>query len=182
MWYPSTVTTAPTVEPVTLAQAKGQCGILDDETDFDAQIERLIKTARSHVEHYCNVRWAEQTLSCPCDGFDDLARLPEGPLKSVTSLTYIDPAGAEQTVPDTVFQPHKDGIEPSIRLKYGQSWPAIQRGSRITLLAVFGGEVPEEVQHAMLLFVEDSFLVRENAKREDWTALDALLCNNRRGD
>ena len=50
-----------------------------------------------------------------------------------------------------------------------------------TLTAVYGGSVPEDVQHAMLVFVADSFLGRENAKREDWTVLDVLLCNHRRG-
>jgi hypothetical protein len=33
----------------------------------------------------------------------------------------------------------------------------------------------------MLLFVAESFTRRENDKREDWTHLDAFLCNHRRG-
>lgn len=181
MWYASTATGAPAVEPVTLAQAKAQCNILDDEADFDAQLGRLIKAARAHAERYCNARWAEQELSCPCDRFSDLARLSEGPLKSVSSLGYVDAGGNAQTVPEAVFQINRDGLEPSISLKHGQSWPSIQPGSRITLTAVFGGDVPEDVQHAMLLFIADSFLARENAERKDWTALDALFCNHRRG-
>jgi uncharacterized phiE125 gp8 family phage protein len=181
MWYASTAAGVPVAEPVTLAQAKAQCNILPDEPDFDPQLDRLIKAARAHVERYCNARWAERPFSCSCDGFSDLARLSEGPLKSVTALTYIDVSGEEQTVPEAVYRVNADGLEPSITLKHGQSWPAIERGSRVTLTAVFGGEVPEDLQHAMLLFIADSFLNRENAERDDWTALDALLCNHRRG-
>ncbi|GLR55138.1 phage head-tail connector protein [Shinella yambaruensis] len=181
MWYPSTVIEAPTVEPVTLVEAKDHCGILTDETDFDAQLTRLIKTARAHVEQYCNARWAEQTLACACDGFGDLARLSEGPLKSVTSIVYIDAAGEEQPLPVEVYQANKDGLEPCITLKHGQAWPVIQRRSRVTVTAVFGGGAPDDVRHAMLLHIEDSFMMRENAERGDWTSLDALLCNHRRG-
>lgn len=179
MWYPSTVSAAPAVEPVTLDQAKQQCRV--DGSDDDAALGRLIKAARSHVEKYCNARWAEQTIVCACTAFSDFARLSEGPLKSVTSIEYIDPAGETQGLDAGVYVAHKDGLEPSISLKPGQSWPAIQPGSRIVLTAIFGGAVPECVQHAMLVFVDDAYHQRENAKRDDWTVLDVLLCNDRRG-
>lgn len=179
MWYPSTVTTAPTTEPVTLDEVKKQC--LVDSTDDDALLTRLIKAARSHVEKYCNAMWAEQTIMCQCDSFADFARFPAGPLKSVTSIGYVDAAGEAQTLAATVYEERKDGLEPSIGLKPGQSWPNIQPGSRITVTAVFGGAVPEEVRHAMLVFVDSAYHARENAPRENWTVLDVLLCNHRRG-
>lgn len=179
MWYPSTVTVAPSVEPVTLAEAQDQCFAPEDE--FDVTLTRLIKSAREHVEKYCNARFAEQTIMSECDSFADFARLPEGPLKSVTSITYADAAGNEQVLDASVYEARKDGLEPSIALKYGQVWPRIRFGSRITLTAIYGGSVPESVKHAMLLFIDDAFNNRANAKLDDWTALDALLCNHRRG-
>lgn len=179
MWYPSTITVAPTAEPVTLADAQAQCFAPEDE--FKATLERLIRSARAHAEVYCNARFAEQTIASECDGFVDFVRLPEAPLKSVTSISYVDAAGDAQTVDGAVFEPHKDGLEPSIGLKPGQAWPRIRVGSRITLTAVYGGSVPDDVKHAMLLFIDDAFNNRANAERDDWTALDALLCNHRRG-
>lgn len=180
MWYPSTVSATPAIaEPVTLDEVKKQC--LVDSTDDDGLLTRLIKAARSHVEKYCNARWAEQTIVCQCDSFADFARLPEGPLKSVTSIEYIDAAGAVQTLATTVYDGLKDGLEPSIGLKQGQSWPAILPGSRITVTAVFGGTVPEDVRHAMLVFVDSAYHARENAPHENWTVVDVLLCNHRRG-
>ncbi|RUM95419.1 hypothetical protein EET67_23330 [Pseudaminobacter arsenicus] len=104
-----------------------------------------------------------------------------GPLESVTSIGYVDAAGEAQTLAATVYEEHKDGLEPSIALKPGQSWPGILPGSRITVTAVFGGAVPEEVSHAMLVFVDSAYHVRDNAPRENWTVLDVLLCNHRRG-
>lgn len=179
MWYPSTVAEAPSTEPVTLDEVKAQC--LVDSSDDDALLRRLIKVARSHVEKYCNARWAEQTLTCQCDSFADFARLPEGPLKSVTSIEYVDAAGETQTLDEAVYELHKDGLEPSIALKPGQSWPVIKPGSRITLTAVFGGDVPAEVHHAMLVFIDAAYHARENPERPGWTVMDVLLCNHRRG-
>ena len=179
MWYPSTATEAPTTEPVTLDEVKKQC--LVDSDDDDALLTRLIKAARSHVEKYCNARWAEQTLACQCDSFADFARLSEGPLKSVTSVQYVDAAGETQTLDAAVYEARKDGLEPSIAFKPGQSWPAIRPGSRITLTADFGGDVPDAVHHAMLVFIDAAYHARENPAREGWTAMDALLCNHRRG-
>lgn len=179
MWYPSTVTVAPSVEPVTLDQVKQQC--LIETTDDDTLLGRLVKTARAHVEEYCNARFAEQTIASECDSFADFARLSEGPLKSVTSISYVDPAGAEQILDAAVYEARKTGLEPSICVKPGQSWPRIKPGSRITLTAVYGGSAPDSVQHAMLMFIDDAYHHRDNAQREDWTAIDVLLCNHRRG-
>lgn len=179
MWYPSTISVAPAVEPIILEQAKQQCRV--DTNDDDALLTRLIKAARAHAEEYCNACWAEQTIVAECDSFADFVRLSEGPLKTVTSIAYVDPDGVVGEVADTVFEPRKDGLEPSIGLKSGQAWPSVKTGSRITLTAVYGGVVPESVQHAMLIWIEDAYLHRENTPREDWTVFDALLCNHRRG-
>lgn len=179
MWYPTTVTLPPTAEPVTLDEVKKQCVV--DSTDDDALLTRLIKVARSHVEKYCNARWAEQTIVCQCDSFADFARLSEGPLMSVETIEYVDPDGDAQVVDEAVYESRKDGLEPSIALKPSQSWPAIRPGSRVTLTAVFGGAVPDAVKHAMLVFIDAAYHSRENPERPGLTVMDALLCNHRRG-
>ena len=186
MWYPSTVTAAPAVEPVSLAEAQEQCGVLQAETHFNALLGRLIKAARGHAEEYCNVVWAAQTIASPCDSFADLVRLPHGPLSSIVSISYLDAHGEAQTVADSVFEARKDGLEPSIALKPGQSWPRIRHGSRITLTAVFGGSVPDDVQHAMLMLIGHWFVNREAVVTGTIAttipmSVDALLCNHRRG-
>lgn len=179
MWYPSRIVEPPSAEPISVEEVKRHCVI--ESTDDDDLLPDLIKAARSHVEAYCNARFAEQTIECECDSFADFARLPEGPLKSVTSIRYVDPAGAEQTLSEGVYVERKDGLEPSIGLKSGQSWPTIRPGSRITLTAVYGGELPASVRVAMLMFIDDVYHQRGNSSREEWTAFDSMLCNHRRG-
>lgn len=186
MWYPSIVIAAPAAEPVMLADAQAQCGILPGETHFDTLLNRLIKAARAHAEEYCNARWAEQTISSQCDSFADFARLSEGPLKSVTTIEYVDASGAAQVLDDAVYQEQKDGLEPSISIKSGQMWPRIRFGSRITLTAAYGGTVPESVQHAMLMLIGHWFVNRDAVVTGTIattipTGVDALLSNHRRG-
>jgi len=180
MWYPATVA-APGTEPVTPAQAKAQCRILSSDTSFDTEITRLITAARSFVEAYCGVRFAQRTgIALKCDSFADFARLPEAPVSAV-AVTYVDTDGATQTLATTVYELRGDELETAVVLKYGQAWPAIQAGSRITATATLGyATAPEPVAHAMLLHIADSFAQRENAKVEEWSALDVLLFNFRR--
>ncbi|WP_455918848.1 head-tail connector protein [Ensifer canadensis] len=180
MWYPAKVTTPPTVEPISEAEAKHRLHITFEDDDDD--IKLMIASVRDHAEKYCNVRFASQTVEMKCDGFCDFARLPEAPVSTVSSIKYIDTAGAEQTLADTVYELRNDELEVEIVTKYGQQWPAIQPGSRITVTAVVGySDAPAAVKQAMLLYIGDAYENRENAELDDWTAFDALLCNYRRG-
>lgn len=154
----------------------------EDFTDDDDQLSLLISSARNHVEKYCNTRFASQTVTVKCDCFGDMARLSEAPVSGVTSIQYVDTDGATQTLADTVYELRSDGLESSITLKYGQSWPTIQPKSRITLTAVVGYEdVPAAVKHAILLFLSGGYEMRENAAADAWTTFDCLLSNFRRG-
>jgi uncharacterized phiE125 gp8 family phage protein len=180
MWYPTRITIPATSEPVTTEYAKRRLRV--DFGDDDSDIDLMIESARDHAEKYCNTRFATQTVEMKCDGFCDLERLPEAPVSSVTSIKYIDAEGTEQTVAGSVYELRADGLEASIVAKYGQQWPPIQIGSRITVTAVVGyADAPAAVKHAILLFIADAYEVRENAKLDDWTAFDALLTNYRRG-
>ena len=181
MWYPAKVTAPPTAEPISVDDAKRQCRILIEETEFNAELERLCKAARDHIEAYCGMRFAEWPIMLECDGFADFAAFPEAPLKSISTIVYFDEDGGEQILGDGVYEVGGSRFEPAIILKDGPSWPKTAKGSRLVVSAVLGGDVPESVAHAMLIFVADSFNQRENAKADNWTVLDVLLCNHRRG-
>lgn len=149
MWYPSKIITAPSAEPVTLAQAKANLRVTNDvENDF---IATLITAARAALEKRCNACFAEQTIQSSCSTFNDLARLPHGPLKSVISIEYLDTGGQKQTVDSSIYHEYQDGLEPSIGLKSGMFWPVAQSGSRITLTAVYGGDLRPEINQAIHL-------------------------------
>jgi uncharacterized phiE125 gp8 family phage protein len=179
MWYPEKVT-APATDPVSIDDAKRQSNVFHD--DDNALLAGFGAAARDHVEKYCNILLGTQTVEVRCDGFCDMARLPLAPLQSVTSIIYIDAAGVEQTLPTTVYELRNDELETAIVRKYGQQWPAVQMGSRITVTATAGySALPASIKHAMLLWISEAYEQRENAAAPGWTAFDALLSNYRRG-
>ncbi|WP_338632138.1 head-tail connector protein [Afipia carboxidovorans] len=165
------------------AEVKAQTVV--DHADDDVLLARLIEAARSYVEAYCGIRLAKRTLSIRCDSFGDFCRLPEAPAQSADlTIEYIDRAGDEQTLAGTVYElsPCLDGLEAAIVLKPGQTWPAIQPRSRITVEVTVGyNAVPPAIKHAMLIWIADAYAKRGSELQTSWTAFDALLCNFRRG-
>ena len=156
MWYPAKVTVAPASEPISLAEAKSQCGV--SGSDKDSVLNLLIAASRQFVENYCGIRIVEQTVEVECDGWVDFHRLPIAPLISVSGITYTDTAGDTQTVATSVYLVNTHDLRPSITLKYNQLWPTIQLGSRIKVTAEVGYEtVPSDLKSAMLLSVGKHF-------------------------
>lgn len=179
MWYPTAITVQPAAEPITLEEACAHLRVDDEGERF--QVLRLVTMSRSFVEDYCSARWATQTAVMKCDAWGDLARLPEAPVQSVTSISYIDTDGATQTLASTVYELRADGLDAAIVAKYNQTFPVIRPGSRIAVTAVIGAAIiPPPVKHAMLLHIGASYEQREGGKA-DWGAMEALLSNYRRG-
>lgn len=120
-----------------------------------------------------------------CDTFYDFARLPIGPVQSVSSVSYVDAEGATQTLSTSVYEFIKadpNGVESYIGLKYGQSWPAQEPGSRITVTLAAGyATLPEDVGLAIRLLISERFHNRENPADAGWHVVDSLLSNHRRG-
>lgn len=181
-WYPHTVTVAAASEPVTLTEAKTQCRV--DSSDSDTDITGLIAAARSHIEGYCGTPLVSRTVTVKCDCFADFERFPAPPLTSVSSVTYVDTAGATQTLSTSIYEVRGDGLVASIALKADQTWPEVQTGSRITVTAVVGySALPEAIKHAILLLISHWFDNRGAASDRPMTdiphAVDALLSNHR---
>lgn len=179
------VSVASPAEPISIEQAREQCNLLADETEFDGKLDLLITTARRHVEKVCGLYFGTRAAVLSSDTFSDFSRLPVAPVTAIASIGYIDPDGASQVVPEESYElvsDGEDGIEPAVIPAYGVSWPAIQPGSQITLTLSAGFvETPEPVHHAMLLWISDAFASREPEPSGAWTTVDSLLCNYRRG-
>lgn len=167
-WLPHVVTAQPATEPVSAAEAKAQAHIEADDTDFDTELNGYIAAARDHVEAYTGTKLVTQTVSLRCSSWCDLERLPVAPLQSVTSVTYLDSDGVEQTLAASVYESVLVGLVPQIRLKPNQSWPAIRAVSdaiRVVAVAGYGAasDVPKAVTQAMLLLIGDWFAAREDS-------------------
>lgn len=177
MIWPVQLITAPTLEPLSLADAKAHLRL--EGTLDDAAIDKLILAARKHVEKLCNRGLVTQTwelvmpafpeASCPPSQrnlpasmqLDPGIELPKGNLSSVTSVKYIDTAGVQQTLASTEYT--VDAVsEPAVmRLAYGKSWPGTRaQWDAVRIRYVVGwavADVPEPLVQAIKLLVSQMY-------------------------
>lgn len=167
MWRAPVVSSAAAVEPLLvddmILQMNAQ-GTLDDEL-----VGAQIAVARAYVEDYTGTRLITQTLTLRTDDWADLDALPVAPVQSITSITYVDVDGTTHTLSATVYEARLYGLEPSVVLKYNQTWPTIRVGSQITVTAVVGygaagSNVPPPIMQAMKLVAADAYRFRETAQ------------------
>ena len=114
--------TAPATEPITLAEAKAHLRCGDDE---DALINALIVAAREAAEHELGRALVTQTWERVVDAFPAVElELGMPPVQSITSVTYIDTAGALQTLSASAYT-----LDPTTPPGWalpatGYTWPA----------------------------------------------------------
>lgn len=150
--------TAPTDEPVTIAEAKLHARI-DDDID-NALVASLIKTAREMAEAYTRRAFITQTWQLFMDAFpaESFIDLPRPPLVSVAHVkTYTDAdvaatMSASDYYVDTVSEPAR------LVLRDGKSWPDVGRvanGVEIQFTAGYGGPdvVPGSIKTGALHLV-----------------------------
>lgn len=185
-----TLVTAPTVEPVTLAEAKTHLRV--DGTDDDTLISALITAAREHVDGrdgWLGRALCTQTWDCHYDTFPDdgLLYLPLAPVQSVTSVKYIDPDGVQQTFSSDNYALGADlDWSPRVILGWDKSWPSIRAVPEAVTVRVVAGyaSVPRPICQALLLLIghwhEHREAVMEGTFREVPTTVSALLTPYRR--
>lgn len=169
-WAISEVT-APTTEPVSLAEAKAHLRV--DTNDEDAYISNLIVAARQWAENYTRRRFITQTWDYYLDEFPACIEVPYPPVQSVTSVKYNDADGAEQTLASSGYRVDSTSLPPRISPSYGNSWPATRSESNAVVVRVVVGygaatAVPQAIKQAILLKVEDLYDVQRgcgDAKR-----------------
>lgn len=193
-WLPPVVTVEPTADaPVSLTEAKAQCRV--DGSDSDTALNIYLATAQAFVEEYTGTKFGDQTIVLRCSRWCDLRRLPIAPVSSVTSITYLDASGNEQTLSTDIYEPVLIGLEPSIRRKFAQIWPSIwpcaEDAIRVTVQAGYT-TAPEPMRAAILLLVSQWFDERSSISsvRQSTTAdgtipilpytVESLLVNYRR--
>jgi len=162
--YPRTLVTAPTIEPVTVQEVKDHSNIFIDSDD--TLIETYITSARIHVENMTNRALITQTWDLFLDEFCSVITIPKAPLQSVSSISYLDTAGASQTLSSATYTVDTDSIPGRVYLAYQKNWPSIRgdrNGITIRFVAGYGGRsaVPEVIKHAMKMLVAHWYENRE---------------------
>lgn len=175
--------TAPSVEPVTLAQAKQYARV--EITDDDSLITTLITVARKAVEKEARQALITQTWKAHYDQFPfspgyynrtirqmgvgplwlpqqggGVFQLPLPPLISVSSITYYDSNNTFQTIDPSIYNV-APGLPGRVQPVFGKVWPIaapIINAVQITFVAGYGpaaANVPEPATLAILRLVFD---------------------------
>lgn len=165
----TTVTTAPTVEPVTLAEVKSFLRVyhaLDDST-LTYMIAAAVRNAEAHMQR----KVIDQTLATKFESFPDDERivLPWNGVSSITSIAYTDASGNAGTVSSDDYSLVSGAFRTEIALGYGKIWPtAVLQNVEYPVVVTYQagwlptsdspaderGNVPSDVKTAIMIMVE----------------------------
>lgn len=160
------------VEPVTLAQAQLHLR-LDLEAGQhpdDSLVSALITVARQDAENYTGLALTQQTFVAYFDEFptDDLD-LGIWPVRSITSVQYVDIDGNTQTFSSTGYR--LDPNEKPAVLQYVDAWPQTKaQNNAVTVTFVAGyaagsptrWNLPKPIYQAMLMMIGHLYENRES--------------------
>jgi len=161
-----TLASPPSVEPVSLAEAKAHCRVEHDEDD--TLISALIPAAREHVEAVTKRVLITQEWTWKLDAFPCQFNMPKPPLQSVESITYVDSAGNTQTLDAAEYRVDNDCEPGRITEAYDASWPTTRLVTNAVTVAFTAGygqagtDVPQPIRQAILLLIGHWYENRES--------------------
>ncbi len=162
------VITPPSVEPLTLAEARVQCHV--DDAAHDAMLNACISGARAKCEGLIQKFLITRTVEQNFDAFPPVneLHLRGCPAVSIVSVTYTDPLGATQALdPSAYTLDATDFADPWLLPAYGTTWPATRdsiNAVRVRYIAGFGAagaDVPADVRVWLLMTTAYLFAQRE---------------------
>lgn len=162
-----TQTAAPTVEPLTLAEAKSHLRVTI--ADDDVLITALIVAARTYAEQFTHRAFVTQTWEWRLDAFRwTFLDVPLPKLQSVTSIQYLDTAGVLQTLAASQYLVDPHTTPGRIAPVFGSTWPSthpVFNAVTITFIAGFGdaAAVEDPIKHALRLIIGELYERRETA-------------------
>lgn len=156
-------TVEPTVEPVTLADAKAHLKLQHDSED--SLISGLIRAARDEVEKSAGLALIDQTWRLALDRWprDSCALIAKHPVKEVLSVTAYGPDGEASLIDPDTYQ--LDTLSRPARLHFeAQTAPLrAMNGIEIDFAAGFGEagpDVPDLLKRAVLVLMAHWFEFR----------------------
>ena len=194
----SELDTAPSTEPVTLAEVKANSRI--DISDDDTLITALITAARQWLENYYRITLIETTYKQRMDNFptnscngecdpsykNNSIELLEWPLLAITSIQYVDSDGATQTFNSSNYIEEAHTRPCQVVLAYDTEWPDVRKwynAVTVTYTAGFGSlasDVPQAIKQACLMLIghwyenRETVMVGQTSKEVEF-AVNALM-------
>lgn len=141
-----TVITQPTVEPVTLEDAKKALGV--DHDDDDLRIEGYLQAARHYAEAYLSLKIPSQVIERSYDAWPSSAfNLDVWPIQSIDSVIYDDtgsPVTAQTLVLNTDY--YADTTTVGGRITTISGWPSTAiKPNPIRVRMTAGYATPDDV-------------------------------------
>lgn len=156
------LTTAPGERLVTLDEAKAQLRVPAAFVDDDAYINNLILAAETYLDGRGGIlgrALVTQTWTGTIDNlFPDEIKVPLPPLQSVTSITYVDGDGVQQTLADDQYQVITN-VEPGLIVPaFGVTWPTVRcqrQAIAVEFVAGYGdaSDVPMRIRQMALFLI-----------------------------
>ena len=162
------LSSAPTLTPVSVAEAKVHLRIDSSFTTDDTYIGTLIDVATLAAENYTNLALMEQTFVLDIDSFPDYFNLLKGTLRTLTvnSITYKDENNASQTlaasnyVADGSIKPARVYYTPDATIPSTFEIPNAVNVS-FTLGFTAASQVPAPIKQAILLMIGTYYETRQ---------------------
>jgi uncharacterized phiE125 gp8 family phage protein len=165
--------TAPAIEPISIEEARQQVRRGDD-TSEDSLLNAFIAAARLHAEAVTGRQLLEATWELQLDAIcGTFLPLPRPPLRSITSISYLDTAGATQIWASANYQIDAPAGPVAPRGRVAPiptaTWPLAGSGYLNAVLVRFKAgygttaeDVPEAIRQAMRLMIGAWFENRED--------------------
>lgn len=162
-------TVDPTIDPVTLAEAKLHLRV--DGNDEDSLIEGIITAAVDFFEKRTGRALINQTWSYTIDNWyaslDPVKPLwlylPRAPLSSVTSIYYIATDGSSTLWASSNYTVDTNSEPGRLALAYSKTWPVtreVVNAITITYVAGYGAtaaSVPVGIKRALMVLISDLY-------------------------
>ena len=164
--------TAATATPVSIDEVKQHLNV--SISDDDALLSGYIKAATAMLEARTGRCFVTQTRTLKMNGFTDgryvhgrTIQPPRSPLKSVTSIAYLNSVGTSTTVASSDYVVSTGEKPGRISEAYNATWPGTYgQADDVTITYVAGHStvasgVPTNVQHAIKMVVGHWYRNRE---------------------
>lgn len=169
---PLILVTQPVNQPVTLAEAKDQCRV--DENDWDDELNSYIATAAQHYDGRDGMLGRcliTQTWKLTQDFFTTEISLPLAPCQSIASITYVDIDGATQVLDPSEYRVTGIGSAEGaiITPAHNKSWPSIRpclEAVIVIFVAGYGDDpehIPEPIRTSIKLRIGHYFENHESS-------------------
>lgn len=164
---------APSLEPVTLAEARLHLRIDDANTAEDAMITALIVAARQQAEHELGRKLITQTWDVPYDDFPasgESIRVAPGlaSVLSIVQVAYLDTAAVTRTISSVNYQLDAQTQPGFVFPMDGYAWPSdVADGANAVKVRITCGygsaasDVPRNVWLWMLMQIGAMYRNRE---------------------